>query len=450
MTVETNQERREFQAEVQQVLRLMVNSLYSNKEIFLRELISNASDACDKLRFEAIRKPDLYGGDPELAIDVSVDPEARTVTVRDNGIGMSRDEVVDNIGTIASSGTRKFIDAMTGDQKTDSKLIGQFGVGFYSAFIVADKVTLVTRRADDEEGVRWESDGTGTYTIENAEVPERGTAVTVHLKEDEDEFLQPWRLKTLISKYSDHIAFPIRMEKEAEEGSEEAPEKEVVNQASALWTRPKGEISDDDYKAFYKHVAGDFNDPMTWAHNRVEGGAQSYTTLLYLPQKAPFDLLMGREERKGLKLYVRRVFIMDAANELLPMYLRFARGIVDSDDLPLNVSREILQENRLVAKIRASVTKRVLNMIEDLAGDEEKYAQFWSEFGEVLKEGPVEDYANREALPIHHPSGLPNWGNGSDAQRLTSAWPPTGTLIASASWTATAQLSAPTRSWPCS
>lgn len=393
-------ETREFQAEVKEVLRLMVHSLYSNKEIFLRELISNASDACDKLRFEALRDDALYEGDPELAIDVTFDEEARTLTVRDTGIGMTRQEVIDHIGTIASSGTRKFLASLAADQKADASLIGQFGVGFYSAFIVAAKVTLTTRRAGESQAVRWESEGEGSFTLETLdEAVPRGTAVTLHLKEDEDEFLSAWRLRSLVRQYSDHIAFPIRMAKEVDDEKEEdgGREREVVNQASALWTRPKAEISDDDYKAFYKHVSSDFNDPLVWAHNRVEG-TQAYTTLLYLPEKAPFDLLMGREERRGLKLYVRRVFIMDAAEQLLPQYLRFVRGVVDSDDLPLNVSREILQENRLVGKIRSSVVKRVLDLIEKLSEDGERYAAFWGHFGEVLKEGPVEDAGNRERL----------------------------------------------------
>ncbi len=405
MTVESRAETREFQAEVRQVLRLMVHSLYSNKEIFLRELISNASDACDKLRFEAMRDEALYEGDSALVIDVDWDAEARTLTIRDSGVGMDRDEVIANIGTIASSGTRRFLESLSGDQKQDATLIGQFGVGFYSAFIVADRVTLTTRRAGADGGVRWESDGEGSFTIEDVEDLPRGTAVTLHLKEGEDEFLSEWRLKALIHQYSDHIAFPIRMaappseasDDEAEAEADETPKREVVNQASALWTRPKSDIEDDDYKSFYKHVSADFNDPLKWSHNRVEG-TQAFTTLLYLPEKAPFDLLMGREERRGLKLYVRRVFIMDAAEQLLPQYLRFVRGVVDSDDLPLNVSREILQENPLVGKIRASVIKRVLDMIDKLTDDEEAYSAFWGQFGEVLKEGPVEDASNRDRL----------------------------------------------------
>ncbi|MBS0439445.1 MAG: molecular chaperone HtpG, partial [Proteobacteria bacterium] len=325
-------ETRPFEAEVAQVLHLVTHSLYSHKEIFLRELISNASDACDKLRFEAIGKPELLAGDTDLHIDVSVDKDTRTITIRDNGIGMTRDEVVANIGTIASSGTRKFLEALSADKKADANLIGQFGVGFYSAFVVADKVTLVTRKAGAEsaDGVRWESTGTGEYTLENVGAHERGTTVTLHLKADEDEFLQDWQLRSLIARYSDHIGFPIRMP--VEKDGKATQEWEAVNQASALWTRPKSEIKDAEYHAFYKHISHDFNDPLAWTHNRVEGN-QNFTSLLYLPEQAPFDLMMGgRDERKGLKLYVKRVFIMDAAEQLLPAYLRFVRGVVDSDD----------------------------------------------------------------------------------------------------------------------
>jgi molecular chaperone HtpG len=397
-------ETHKFQAEVTQVLHLVTHSLYSHKEIFLRELISNASDACDKLRFEAIAKPDLLAGDAELRIDVSVDKDARTLTIRDNGIGMSRDEVIANVGTIASSGTRKFLEALSAEQKADANLIGQFGVGFYSAFIVADKVTLTTRKAgsDAAEGVRWESAGTGEYTLETVDAPQRGTAVTLHLKADEDEFLQPWQLRSLIARYSDHIGFPIRMPKEKTGEEKEAPtaeEWEAVNQASALWTRPKGELKDEDYQNFYKHIAHDYSDALAWTHNRVEGN-QNFTSLLYVPAKSPFDLMMGgRDERKGLKLYVKRVFIMDAAEQLLPSYLRFVRGVVDSDDLPLNVSREILQQNRNLEKLRAACTKRVLDLLDKLAKDEpEKFATFWNEFGAVLKEGAAEDFANKERI----------------------------------------------------
>ncbi|MBU6200070.1 MAG: molecular chaperone HtpG, partial [Xanthomonadaceae bacterium] len=339
----TAAETRPFEAEVAQVLHLVTHSLYSHKEIFLRELISNASDACDKLRFEALGKPGLLAGDADLHIDVSVDKVARTLTIRDNGIGMSREEVVANIGTIASSGTRKFLEALSADKKADANLIGQFGVGFYSAFVVADKVTLITRRAgeDASAGVRWESAGSGEYTLQMVEKSGRGTEVVLHLKPDEDEFLNDWQVRSLIARYSDHIGFAIRMPEEKD--GKATQEWEVVNQASALWTRPKAEIKDEEYQAFYKYIAHDFNDALAWTHNRVEGN-QNFTSLLYLPAQAPFDLMLGgRDERKGLKLYVKRVFIMDAAEQLLPAYLRFVRGVVDSDDLPLNVSREILQ-----------------------------------------------------------------------------------------------------------
>jgi len=392
-------ETRKFEAEVAQVLHLVTHSLYSHKEIFLRELISNASDACDKLRFESIANPELSAGDSELHIDVSWDPEARTVTVRDNGIGMSRDEVVANIGTIASSGTRRFLEAMSGEQKADARLIGQFGVGFYSAFVVADKVTVITRRADAPagEGVKWESDGKGEYSLETVNQADRGTAVILHLKADEDEFLKRWQLRSLITRYSDHVAFPIRMLKEQDD--KPTDEFETINTASALWTKPKSEISNEDYQGFYKSLGHDFNDALAWTHNRVEG-SQSFTTLLYLPSQPPFDLMMGgRDERKGLKLYIKRVFIMDAAEELLPNYLRFVRGVVDADDLPLNVSREILQHNRQLDRIKAACVKRVLDLIEKLARDEpEKFATFYKAFGNTLKEGISEDANNRERI----------------------------------------------------
>jgi len=392
-------ETRKFEAEVAQVLHLVTHSLYSHKEIFLRELISNASDACDKLRFESIANPALSAGDSELHIDVSWDADARTVTVRDNGIGMSRDEVVANIGTIASSGTRRFLEAMSGEQQADARLIGQFGVGFYSAFVVADKVTVLTRRADAPaaEGVKWESDGKGEYSLEAVDTAERGTAVTLHLKADEDEFLKGWQLKSLIRKYSDHVAFPIRMP--VEKDGKPTDEFESTNAASALWTKPKAEISEEDYQSFYKSLGHDFNDALAWTHNRVEG-SQSFTTLLYLPSQPPFDLMMGgRDERKGLKLYIKRVFIMDAAEELLPNYLRFVRGVVDADDLPLNVSREILQQNRQLDRIKAACVKRVLDLIEKLARDEpEKFATFCKAFGNTLKEGISEDANNRERI----------------------------------------------------
>ncbi|WP_201314856.1 molecular chaperone HtpG [Dyella sp. EPa41] len=392
-------ETRKFEAEVAQVLHLVTHSLYSHKEIFLRELISNASDACDKLRFESLANPELMSGDGELQIQVSWDADARTVTVRDNGIGMTRDEVVANIGTIASSGTRRFLEAMSAEQKTDARLIGQFGVGFYSAFVVADRVTVLSRRADQPagEGVKWESDGKGEYSLAQVDLPERGTAVILHLKADEDEFLKGWELRSLIRKYSDHVAFPIRMPKEQD--GKPTGEWETVNDASALWAKPRNEISDEDYQSFYKSLGHDFNDALAWTHNRVEG-SQSFTTLLYLPEQPPFDLMMGgRDERKGLKLYIKRVFIMDAAEELLPNYLRFVRGVVDADDLPLNVSREILQHNRQLERIRAACVKRVLDLIEKLARDEpEKFATFYKSFGNTLKEGIVEDAANRERI----------------------------------------------------
>ncbi len=392
-------ETRKFTAEVDQVLHLVTHSLYSHKEIFLRELISNAADACDKLRFEAIGKPELLAGDGELRIDVSVDRQARTISVRDNGIGMTADEVVANIGTIASSGTRKFLEALSAEQKADANLIGQFGVGFYSAFVVADQVTLVTRRAgaDESAGVRWESAGSGEYTLASAAVPSRGTTVTLHLKPEEDEFLEEWQLRSLIARYSDHIGFPIRMPKLKD--GKPTGEWETVNQASALWTRPKNELKDEEYRGFYKHLSHDFGDPLAWTHNRVEG-TQNFTSLLYLPARVPFDLLLGgRDERKGLKLYVKRVFIMDASEQLLPAYLRFVRGVVDSDDLPLNVSRELLQQNRTIDKLRAACTRRVLDLLDKLAKDEpEKYATFWNAFGSVFKEGLAEDAANRERI----------------------------------------------------
>jgi molecular chaperone HtpG len=392
-------ETRKFEAEVAQVLHLVTHSLYSHKEIFLRELVSNASDACDKLRFESIANPELSAGDSELHIDVSWDPDARTVTVRDNGIGMNRDEVIANIGTIASSGTKRFLEAMSGEQKADARLIGQFGVGFYSAFVVADKVTVLSRRADAPagEGVKWESDGKGEYSLEQVELAERGTAVTLHLKADEDEFLKRWELRSLITRYSDHVAFPIRMPVEKE--GKPTDEFETVNAASALWTKPKSEISDEDYQSFYKSLGHDFNDALAWTHNRVEG-SQSFTTLLYIPSQPPFDLMMGgRDERKGLKLYIKRVFIMDAAEELLPNYLRFVRGVVDADDLPLNVSRELLQHNRQLERIKAACVKRALDLIEKLAKDEpEKFATFYKAFGNTLKEGISEDANNRERI----------------------------------------------------
>ncbi|KAF1700317.1 molecular chaperone HtpG [Pseudoxanthomonas suwonensis] len=405
MTTETTEtsapasETRRFEAEVAQVLHLVTHSLYSHKEIFLRELVSNASDACDKLRFEAIGKPELLAGEGDLRIEISHDRDARTLSIRDTGIGMDRDEVIANIGSIASSGTRRFLEALGENQKADARLIGQFGVGFYSAFVVADRVTVLTRRAGTpaEAGVKWESDGRGEYTLEPATLDSHGTTIVLHLKDGEDEFLEDWKLRSLVRKYSDHIAFPIRMPKEAKDG--EAPEWVTVNGASALWTRPKNEISDEDYRGFYKSLGHDFNDPAAWTHNRVEG-SQSFTTLLYLPSQPPFDVLMGgRDERKGLKLYIKRVFVMDAAEELLPNYLRFVRGVVDADDLPLNVSREILQQNRQLERIKGACVKRVLDLIEKLSREEpEKFAAFLKAFGNTLKEGIVEDPSNRERI----------------------------------------------------
>ena len=394
MSVEAKKETLNFQTEVKQLLHLMIHSLYSNKEIFLRELISNASDACDKLRFEALSDEALYEGQTDLAITITVDKEARTLSVADNGIGMSRQEVMDNIGTIARSGTRQFLEQLSGDQKKDASLIGQFGVGFYSAFIVADRVTVETRRAglSAEHGVRWESNGEGEYTLENIAREARGTVVTLHLREGEDEFLDDFRLRNIVHKYSDHISLPVKMPKQ-----DDSSELEVVNKASALWARPKNEISDEEYREFYKHIAHDFEDPLTWIHNRVEG-SQEYTTLFYVPKRPPFDLF-DREKRHGIKLYVKRVYIMDDAEQLMPNYLRFIRGVVDSDDLPLNISRELLQRNKQIDTIRAASVKRILGLLEKLAKDEpEQYAEFWKNFGQVLKEGPAEDFANRERI----------------------------------------------------
>ena len=392
-----------FQAEVKQLLHLMIHSLYSNKEIFLRELISNASDAADKLRFEALSDASLYGADADFRIRVSFDKAARTLSVSDNGVGMSRDEVIANIGTIAKSGTHEFFQALTGDQAKDAHLIGQFGVGFYSSFIVADRVTLVTRRAGvaASEAVRWESDGGGDYSIESVEKDARGTEVTLHLREGEDELLDDSRIRALIRKYSDHIAVPIRMQKRVwdEDKKEYKPsgEDETVNQASALWARPKSEVSEEQYQEFYKHVAHDFEKPLAWTHNKVEG-RHEYTQLLYLPAHAPFDL-WDRTHRHGIKLYVRRVFIMDDAEQLLPAYLRFVRGVVDSNDLPLNVSREILQQSKDIEAIRSGCTKRILALLDDLAQNQkDQYASFWKEFGPVLKEGVGEDHANKEKI----------------------------------------------------
>lgn len=392
-----------FQAEVKQLLHLMIHSLYSNKEIFLRELVSNASDACDKLRFEAIDQPGLLEGDGELAIRVDYDKAARTITISDNGIGLSRDEAVANLGTIARSGTREFFSQLTGDKQKDAQLIGQFGVGFYSSFIVADKVTVLSRRAGlaANEAIRWESDGQGEFSIAPAEKAGRGTDVVLHLRADEDELLNGWKLREILRRYSDHISLPIRMAKEdwdAEKGEQvKGDELETVNQANALWTRNKSDIADEQYREFYKTVSHDYDDPLAWTHNRVEGRSE-YTQLLYVPKHAPFDL-WDRDARRGVKLYVKRVFIMDDAEQLLPSYLRFVRGVIDSADLPLNVSREILQESRDVRAIREGSAKRVLSLLEDMAENKaEDYATFWTEFGQVLKEGTGEDAANRERI----------------------------------------------------
>ena len=396
MVVEAQKENLSFQAEVTQLLDLMIHSLYSNKEIFLRELISNASDAIDHLRFDMLSDQALAENDTDMHIRITFDKDARTITIADNGIGMTRDEVVEHIGTIAKSGTREFFQSLTGDQKKDANLIGQFGVGFYSAFVVADMVTLTTRHAglSTEHGVRWESDGRGSYSLETIEHPERGTEVTLHLREDEDELLSGSRLRSIIRTYSDHITVPILMQSEDEEKKDE---EERVNQASALWARSKSEISVEDYNEFYKHVSHDFEDPLAYVHSRMEGNYE-YTLLLYIPARAPFDLF-SRERRHGVKLYVRRVFIMDDAEKLMPSYLRFVRGVVDSSDLPLNVSRELLQQNKVLDTIRSNATKKVLGLLSDLAKNEtEKYSTFWKEFGRALKEGIPEDPTNKDTL----------------------------------------------------
>ena len=397
----TNQETRGFQSEVKQLLQLMIHSLYSNKEIFLRELISNASDAADKLRFKALSNPALYEGDGELRVRVSFDADKGTLTISDNGIGMTREQVIDHLGTIAKSGTKEFLTALGQDQAKDSQLIGQFGVGFYSAFIVADKVTVKTRAAGEaaDKGVLWESAGEGEYSVADIEKKSRGTDVILHLREDEKEFLNDWRLREIIGKYSDHIGLPVEMlTKEYDDEGKEIGEKwEKINKSDALWTRSKNDISDEEYKEFYKHLSHDFADPLLWAHNKVEGN-QEYTSLLYVPSKAPWDLF-NREHKYGLKLYVQRVFIMDDAEQFMPNYLRFMRGLIDSNDLPLNVSREILQDNKTTAALRKALTKRSLQMLEKLAKeDADKYQQFWKEFGLVLKEGPAEDFGNKEAI----------------------------------------------------
>jgi molecular chaperone HtpG len=399
--VTSNRETMGFQAEVKQLLQLMIHSLYSNREIFLRELISNASDACDKLRFEGLHNSALFENDSELTIHVSYDKEAKTLTISDNGIGMSRDEVINNLGTIAKSGTREFFTQLSGDQQKDANLIGQFGVGFYSAFIVADKVSVLTRRAGEkiDQGVSWESDGGGEFAIEMVEQAARGTSITLHLREGQEDLLNGTKLRTIIHKYSDHIVQPILMNKEEwkDDAQQVLEEEETINQAFALWARPKTEISDDEYKGFYKHVGHDYEDPIAWTHARVEG-RQEYTLLLYIPARAPFDL-WERDASHGIKLYVRRVFIMDDATQLMPHYLRFVRGVVDTNDLPLNVSREILQESKDIEAIRSGCTKKVLGLLEDMAvKDPEKYAKFWDVFGRVLKEGVGEDFANKDKI----------------------------------------------------
>ncbi|MDR6929521.1 MULTISPECIES: molecular chaperone HtpG [Pseudomonas] len=402
MSVETQKETLGFQTEVKQLLHLMIHSLYSNKEIFLRELISNASDAVDKLRFEALSKPELLEGGAELKIRVTFDKDAKTVTLEDNGIGMNREEAIAHLGTIAKSGTADFMKHLSGDQKKDSHLIGQFGVGFYSAFIVADKVDVFSRRAGDaaSEGVHWSSKGEGDFEVATVEKAERGTRIVLHLKSGEDEFADGWRLRNIIKKYSDHIALPIELPKEvaAAEGEEQpAVEWETVNRASALWTRPRTEVKDEEYQEFYKHVAHDFENPLSWSHNKVEGKLE-YSSLLYVPARAPFDLYQ-REAPKGLKLYVQRVFVMDQAESFLPLYLRFIKGVVDSNDLSLNVSREILQKDPIIDSMKSALTKRVLDMLEKLAKNEpEQYKGFWKNFGQVMKEGPAEDFANKEKI----------------------------------------------------
>ena len=400
MTTETRKETLGFQAEVKQLLQLMIHSLYSNKEIFLRELVSNAADAADKLRFEALKDPKLLEEDPSLRIRIGFDADARTITIDDNGIGMSRDEAVAHLGTIAKSGTGEFLRALSGDQKKDANLIGQFGVGFYSAFIVADRVDVFSRRAGlpASEGVHWSSAGEGDFEVATVDKAERGTRIVLHLKEGEEGFADGWKLRGIIKKYSDHVGLPIEMPKEHHgEDKPAAPEWEAVNKASALWTRPKAEIKDEEYTEFYKHIAHDFTDPVAWSHNKVEGKLE-YTSLLYVPGRAPFDLY-HRDGAKGLKLYVQRVFIMDQAEQFLPLYLRFIKGVVDSNDLSLNVSREILQSGPVIDSMKSALTKRSLDMLEKLATDKpEDYARFWKEFGQVLKEGPAEDYANREKI----------------------------------------------------
>ena len=429
MAEAAQQETHGFQTEVKQLLQLMIHSLYSNKEIFLRELVSNAADAADKLRFKALSNDSLYEGDGDLHVKLSIDKDAGTITIADNGIGMNKADVIAHLGTIAKSGTKEFFGKLSGDDAKDSQLIGQFGVGFYSAFIVADKVTVHTRVAGDDKshGVQWESAGEGEFTIADVEKVGRGTQVTLHLKEDEKEFLDDWRLRSIVSKYSDHISIPVKMFKE-EEPERDGPDEtkipavpafwEAVNKATALWTRDKSDVSEDEYKEFYKHISHDFSDPMTWSHNKVEGKTE-YTSLLYIPSKAPFDM-WNRDHKHGLKLYVQRVFIMDDAEQMLPTYLRFVKGLLDSNDLPLNVSREILQDNKVTQAMRQGCTKRVLQMLEKIAkNDAEKYLAFWAEFGNALKEGPAEDFANKEKI-----SGLMRFSSthtDSEAQTVSLA-----------------------------
>jgi molecular chaperone HtpG len=429
MAEAAQQETHGFQTEVKQLLQLMIHSLYSNKEIFLRELVSNAADAADKLRFKALSNDSLYEGDGDLHVKLSIDKDAGTITIADNGIGMNKADVITHLGTIAKSGTKEFFGKLSGDDAKDSQLIGQFGVGFYSAFIVADKVTVHTRVAGDDkfQGVQWESAGEGEFTIADVEKAGRGTEVTLHLKEDEKEFLDDWRLRSIVSKYSDHISIPVKMLKD-EEPERDGPDEtkipavpafwEAVNKATALWTRDKSDVSEDEYKEFYKHISHDFSDPMTWSHNKVEGKTE-YTSLLYIPSKAPFDM-WNRDHKHGLKLYVQRVFIMDDAEQMLPSYLRFVKGLLDSNDLPLNVSREILQDNKVTQAMRQGCTKRVLQMLEKIAKkDAERYLAFWAEFGNALKEGPAEDFANKEKI-----SGLMRFASthtDSEAQTVSLA-----------------------------
>ena len=423
MSEQTDKQTLGFQTEARQLLKLMIHSLYSNKEIFLRELISNASDAIDKLRFLSLENPDLLDGEADFEIKVEFDPEQKTITITDNGIGMSRDEVIENLGTIAKSGTAQFLTNLTGDQKKDSQLIGQFGVGFYASFIVANKVVVETRGAEqaEAEGCRWTSSGEADFDIETVERDARGTEITLYLNEDAEEFLNGYRLQTIVKKYADHVSVPVLMQKDAEAGQGDTeddaggdhPEFEVINRATALWTRSRSEVAEEEYQEFYKHIAHDYQDPLTWSHNRVEGKLE-YTSLIYIPSKAPFDL-WNRESPRGLKLYVQRVFIMDEAEQFLPLYLRFVKGIVDSNDLSLNVSREILQKDPAIDSMRAALTKRVLDSLEKLAkSDAEKYAQFWVEFGQVLKEGVAEDFTNKDKI-----AGLLRFAtstSGSDSQ----------------------------------